>query len=1093
MTKIKEIYDKLSQWFFAFWVEYRKVSLLFVFLIVSLWSLWLNSIPKESSPQIEFGIITINTVFPWVSPVDIDRLITQEIENAIDWIDWISKITSSSSVWFSNTAIELDNDADTTSVLNEIRSEVDKLRLPEDAQDPIINEIQANDQWIFELIIYGDQNIFPKEKLIEAWSFIKQQLEWSSVISNITIQWWERFDLEILVNKEQAEAIGIWLWQIAQAIRAHNANIPLGQFEVNWLNYDFRIQWELQNEQDLLAVPVLTNENTVVTVWDIATLIRRYRNDSPKLLWMYETFWNNAIGLRFSKRDNVSIFRAADTAKEEIEELMSRQALAWIQFTYASDLSEIIRDDYRSLARNWVTTIVFVLLCLFLFVGIKEAFIATTWIILAFFVTFTVLDLLWLTLNFLTNFSLVLTLWIAIDTSIVIVEAAYERMKRWYSPKTAVLLAVRDFKAPLIAWTMTTIVVFIPMMVLPWITGKFLAYIPITVFITLIAALFLSLTINPAMFYIFSKNKKYYTKSTKAEQFLTEDDKTLLEIERENKIAQSEATISRKQRWLEWLNNRYERKLTRTLESKKTRIWSICIPIILLLLTFFTLSPRIWFTLFPWWDSGRFDMTIRWEAWLTETEMSRWAWFIQPILSEYEELKHYIISINDNVMSISVELIDRQERRRNWLMDVFEMEKEVNERLMFLEQSWLTVESLALRWGPPQSKPVAMKLVTQDNTTFPLLIDTAREIQAYMRSNPALRNIALSSQDTPWQFVYEFRQDVLQTLWLTPWELQWEISAAVNWARAWSIKFLNTDADIRVLYEQFSDTLSPDQLLWVVLQTRIGPVRASDILTYDVENAVAQITREDTNITVTIDADLEESFSRQWRVIQNEITQRVSQQSLPDGISFVAWWETQENADLINATIRWFFIAFFLIFTILLLQFNSFRKPVVIMYAVFCALLWVNIGLAITGNPYSMPFAIGFIALTWIVVNDAIVFIDRVVVNRSHNIDDKEAIIEAWRSRLQPIILTTLTTLLWILPISLQDEFWSWLWFTIIFWLFAWSAMTLFIIPSLYYEIIVIEEVTRFKVLFWMVVLPPYWIYLLIKKIRGESRIEAAI
>jgi HAE1 family hydrophobic/amphiphilic exporter-1 len=185
-------------------------------------------------------------------------------------------------------------------------------------------------------------------------------------------------------------------------------------------------------------------------------------------------------------------------------------------------------------------------------------------------------------------------------------------------------------------------------------------------------------------------------------------------------------------------------------------------------------------------------------------------------------------------------------------------------------------------------------------------------------------------------------------------------------------------------------------------------------------------------------------------VINQELVDRAELQSLPTWISYERSWETQENADLITAAAQWLVIAVFLIFAILVLQFNSFTRPMVILYSVICALLGVNIGLWLTWNPYSMPMGIGFIALTWIVVNDAIVLLDRIQENVRHGASEFEAIVEAWRSRLQPIILTTLTTLLGILPISLQDEFRAWLWFTLIFGLFAGSAMTLFVIPSLY-------------------------------------------
>ncbi len=1080
---LQTIREKIARWFFPFWVNNWRISVLFTFLIVILWWMSLQNIPKESSPKIEFGIISITTVYPWVSPVDMDTLVTEEVEKAIDDIDWISKITSSSSVWVSNTVVELNNWVDVTQTMIDLKDEIEKVNFPEDAEDPVFTEIASDSDWIFQLIIFWEETLFPKERLIEAASTLKNKLEGKYGITDIDIQGSNDFDVEILVDKEKIEALWLSLWTISNAIRSHNRNIPLGQYEVDQLNYDFRIQWELTSEDQLFSIPIVTDWYSVTTVWDVARIVRNYKNDSIKQLWLYQSSWNNAISMVFNKKDWFSIFDTAALVKEEVNKIMNTQAFAWIEYVYAQDLSEVIKEDYAELTNSWIITLVCVLICLFLFVWFKEAIIATLWIILAFFVTFTVLDTIWSSLNFLTNFSLVLTLWIAIDTSIVVIEWAYEKLKQWFSPRNAVILAVRDFKAPLIAGTMTTIVVFIPMMVLPWITGKFLAYIPITVFITLIAALFISLTINGALFFIFSKDKKWFIANDKMEQFITDEDKILLAEDRKNKEAKNKDTLTRKQRILEWLNTRYENFLRRYIQKRSTRIWSIVIPVLFTIWTLVILSPKIWFTLFPSWDNGRFDITVTGKAWITDKEMFKRAPYIQPILSEYKEINHYMLTIDWSKINLWIELEDLKEREEAWQMDVFELEKAIKERFQFLEQEWLTVESVAQTGWPPQWKAIALKLITDDNNKFNNLVNIAKDVREHMRWIEWLKNVALSTQDTPGQFVYTFKDDALKTLGLTPADLQWDIASAVNWQNAWSIKYVYNDASIKVLYEQFSDVISPNDILWLIIATRIGPVKAWDVLEYSVENAVAQITRQDSKVTITVDADLEDEFKSQWTVLQNELVEWAEQYSFPSWISYEAWWEWSDNADLINATIRGFFIAFFLIFAILLLMFNSFRKPIVIMYSVICALLWVNIWLFVTWNPYSMPFAIWFIALTWIVVNDAIIFVDRIITNVWHDFDPKEAIIEAWRSRLQPIILTTLTTLLWVLPLALQDEFWSWLWFTIIFWLFAGSAMTLFVIPCLYYELITEEKLTWFKVIFRLILLLPYWIFLLIKKI----------
>lgn len=1048
---LQALKKKLSSWFFSFRIVNRRVSFLLFLLVVAMGGFSLMSIPKESSPKIEFWIIQISTFRPGVNPVDMDNLITEKIEKAIEDINGIKKISSTSSVWFSSTVVELQNNADTNDVLIEIKDEVEKVDLPDEAEDPVVTELSTDNEVMFELVIYGDETLFPKSRLLEAARTLQNKLEGTNGITTMNIVGDAAYDLQILVDKATIEELGISLSQVSSALRAYNQNIPLGQYEVDDLEYDFRIQGELSTEEEIRQIPIVTEGIATLTIGDVATVHRNYTDESVRKVGLLSKNWYNAITMTVNKREGVNIFSASSDAKKAIENELKTQWFNGIQHLYSSDLSEIIIEDYQTLATNGRQTLVLVFICCLIFIGLKESIIATIGIPLAFLTTFFVLDQLGLSLNFLTNFSLVLTLGIAIDTFIVIVEAAFERVKLGYNPKTAAMLAVRDFKAPLISWTATTIAVFIPMMSLPGVTGKFLAYIPITIFATLVAALFISLTVNPALYYRFSKKKTRYVAWMNAEQFLTAEDRALLEAERVWKEARDEAHSSRHQKFLERLNGRYERFLRWYLSSKRRRIFSIIIPVILLVLSLIFLSPQIGFTLFPDGDNERFDLIITTKVGTnTETTAKRIP-YIEPTLSDIPELKLYTITANDNTINVAVELTDNKKRQREGLRDVFEVEKDVNEKLAFLQQEGLTVESAPLAGGPPQSKPVAIKLVADTSDKFSVLLEVANDFKEYLRTVEGTKNVSVSSKETPWQFVYTFNYATLSRLGLTPNDIIWELAPALNGQNAGSITINEQDIDIEVLYNEFSTTVSPSEILDLTITTRVGPVKVSDVLSYSVDNAVGEIARENTAILVRVESDLTEEYQNRWPELQAILLERAAQYTFPAGITYQAGGEGQENQDLIMATFRGFFIAIFLIFSILVLQFNSFRKPAIIMYSIVCAMLGVNIGLFLTGNPYSMPFAIWFIALTGIVVNDAIVLIDRIVENMSHDIDAFDAIVEAGRSRLQPIILTTLTTLLWVLPLSLQDKFREGLWFTLIFGLFAGSAMTLFVIPSLYY------------------------------------------
>ena len=1019
------------------------------------------SIPKESNPDIKFGIISINTVYQWVNPLDMDSLITEVIEDAIKDIDGIKKISSTSRVWVASTTAELENDADVNDVLIDIKDEIDKLRLPEDAEDPLVVEISSSNEAMFQALLSAPADEFSRERLLTLAKNIKDSLEWVWGITDIdvwgSVQWWSgawgEYDIYLLVDQAKAEALGMTPVYIAQQIRAYNNNAPLWNFEIDWRKYDFRVDGELLSEQELLNVPLRGTGFSDMRVSDIATITRDYDDETIARLWSYNRSWQNVVSLVFNKAPGSNIFTTSDEAKKTLEELVSTPAFMGTAIDYSNDLWEVIREDYASLGWSGIQTLVFVFLCLLLFVWFKEASIATFSIPLAFLVTFMVLEYLWLSLNFLTNFSLVLTLGIAIDTTIVIVEAAYENLKMWFTPKTAVLMAVRDFHKPLIAGTATTLVVFIPMMVLPGVTGKFLAYIPITVFITLIAALFISLTINSAVFYKLSKNKKRYVREESNEKFMAQEDKVILMRERMWKTEKDHTTKSIREKALERLSRGYETLLKWFIATRATRLLTVFIPFVCLILSFVFLSWSIWFTLFPDGDNGAFSVNIETAPGTTTAQTATYLPLIETILSDIPEAKVYNLTVNNNAINGSIELLEASEREEQWLRTVFDVEKDTLEILSFLSREWLSLETVIAAWWPPAGAAVWVKLIAQDNNQFTQLIDIAKKFATHMRTLEWTKNVWVSTQDTPGQFIFSFDDGRLQKLWLTPSDVTNQLFTVLNGFSAWSISVWWVDTDIKVLYDSFANEVTAWDILSTKIQTQTWSIPAGEVMDVSLSTAVWSLAREDGALTVRVESDLDEWFESKWPILQADFLERAQAYDLPDGISVIWAWEWDENADLISAAISWLWIALFLILVILVLQFNSFGKPAVILYSVFLALLGVNIWLYLTGNPYSMPMGIWFIALTGIVVNDAIIFIDRINQNISHDIDTMDAILEAGRSRLQPIILTTLTTLLWVLPISLQDPFWEWLWFTMIFWLFAWSAMTLFVIPCLYYMV----------------------------------------
>ncbi len=1073
--------NKLQQWFFGFWVKKYRVSFLMLFLIIIAGIFAVIQIPKESNPEIKFGIIQVMVNYPWVNPVDMDSLITDKIEKEIKDIEGIKKIGSTSSVGRSGITVELYNGIDTSKVLSDIKDKVDAMDLPEDANDPLVVEIATKSDLMFQVVLYWEADKHSNFELKQRAKQIEKDLEWKYSIATIDV-WWVtsngpdassvsvgEYEIKVLISKAKLELLWLSIGQITNTIRNYNKNIPIWSYQIGDLNYDFRIEWELKDENELANLIVKDTGWSRIQLKDIAQIKKQYKDEPIKTLWFYQKTGLNYITLDLNKKDWANIFNSSKKAKKWLEEyLASHKKFKGLEKLYIKDMSELIIEDYDNLSSTALTTIVLVFIVILLFVGTIESIIATLLLPLAFFGTFIILDTLGYSLNFLTNFSLVLTLWIAIDTIIVIIEWASERRKLWYERRAAVLLAIRDLKSPLISGTMTTLVAFLPLMFLPGIMGKFLSFIPITVFATLVWALILSLTLSSALFSKLVRKSKFYHKDSNYESGLSSEEREFLIEERKGKQAYKHDTSPLRDRSLNSLRDgvlntmgsAYYKQLHYFVSKSSLRLLSIFVPIILLVLTFVFLSPKIWFTIFPATDNNVMNIQVTGANGGTKESLQKYLPLIDDSISQYKELKVYYSSISWNRINTYIELTDRIGRQDRGERSVFEIEKLITKDLEPLKSEWLEVEFLVEEWGPPSGKAVWIKLITDDANNVNELKNIADDFKEFLTTVEWTKNITVSSSDTPGQFVFSFNKNKLSYVWLEPSDITNELYFYTSWVTAGSIKSAYEDNDIVISLAEFEDTLTPEDISNLVINTKVWKIKVGDYLNVKFDKSLSSISREDGKIIIAAEADVLDGFLP--TDVQPQFVEFAKNYHFPEWFSYNAGWENEEQKDLIISVVKSFFIAIFLIFTILVLQFNSYSRPVIILYSVVLAFLWVNVWLYLTWNPYSMPFAIWFIALMWVVVNDAIILIDRISKNISrlerHNTSPTkdqylDALVSAWKSRLQPIIVTTLTTLFWVLPLALQDAFWAGLWFTIIFWLFAWSFMTLFVIPSLYYQV----------------------------------------
>jgi multidrug efflux pump subunit AcrB len=1051
-SKAQAYLDDIKHSFFWRWIVNYKVSFLLITLVI-LYGLFIAiKIPKESSPDIKFGIVQISTVYPGANPVDIDDIITSKIEEKVKDLDGIDTMNSSSSLWISNITVTLDNGIDVKDFITDVRNKIDSISFPDDVKDSNVIEVSTANEILFQMILYGPRKDFSMDHLRTLAMKFKDDVKdkWGIVDVGIAgVVGDSDFDMQVQLDQTKLESYGLTVWQVLTQIRAYNQNLPLGNYALGDLRYDYRIDNEITSLSDLQNIPI-TLWSSYIRLNELAKIVRSYKNKTISYGWIYNSANNHAIELTIYKKNRSNVFQDSTTARTVIDETLQKLPFSWLNVAYTVDLADVIVDDYSSLARNGITSVILVFLITALFIGLRQSLIATIAMPISFFITFMVLDYLGMTMNFMVNFSLILSFGMGIDTVIVFIESARENMKKWYNPTSAILITMHMYARPNIITSLINIVVFVPMLVLPGIVGKFVSYIPITLFSTLLASLLLALTVNGALFAKLNKKLDYYYNDDEHDESLAimnDEEKEILYIEREGKKSIPLDDAPWLERIIDRMRDRYVTILQFVVAHSFWRKVVILLPVGLVIGSLVLLGPSIGFKLFPSGDNPNINFQITAREWTDIKSMAKIVSGVDVLISQLPEIKSYSLSVQNTAVDLWVSLVKKEERTR----DSFEIQAEIESGLSYLKTAWYKFEGKVQAGWPPVGKAVGIKLIASDKKLLSQLKQVSKDFEDYLSSLTGTINVTNSSTQSPGQFSFTFDQERLAELWLTPSDVQSEIYSAINGIKAGTMTVDTKERDIVVKMNTFADEVSPEMLYNLILTTKSGQIRLSDIASVSTDPALTSIKRVDQDIVISIEADLEQWL--QPTNFQPQLESFAKNYKYPTGISYKSGWENEANADLIQSAMMAFVVALFLTFVLLVYQFNSYAKPAIVLYSIFTALLWVNIGLWVTGNPYSMAFAIGFISLIGVIVNTAIFLVDRINENQKKWVWLIESILEAGQARFKPIIISTLTTILGLWSVVTQDEFYAGLWYTVIFGLLFSSVITLIAVPILYYSV----------------------------------------
>jgi len=1002
----------------------------------------LLGLPLESNPEIKIPIATVTTSYPGAAPSDVEELVTNELEEELINIENLDSLSSTSSQGLSSIIVQFEANADIDESLRKLRDAVSKVEpsLPADAVEPFVAQINIDDRPILSLSVLSELPLKDVKSQLEE---LEDLLEEVKGVSGVEVSGFPRREIQVLVDRAKLEGMKLQMGAVVNALNSQDVDLPLGTVEVDELTYQLSVKGKIESLDDIRNVPIGQTDGEPLKIGDIAE-VREVFAEELTLSTTYQVATGTTtrgVGLAVMKETGANVTQVADTVRE--------RALAYadevgdqLDVLVTLDLSTFVREDVVVLANSGLQTVLIIVVILFLALGLKESLLVGASIPFIYFCTFLILSSLGYSLNGLVLFSLILSLGIVVDTAIIMMEGIHDELEKGRRGKMAAFAAIRTYRGPLISGTLTTISAFFPMLLMTGITGEYVKFIPITISITLLGSLFIALFMVPAVSaQVFRKRQNKKAKKPYFSRFIVP------------------------------LRAWYIDKLARVLKNRKKRRGMVLAMVVAFFVTImFPAMGLVRTQLFPVSDINFFYVDVELPKGTNLQVTSEAVREVEEIVKEIPGLDNIVTRVGNgsqsgtNTARLNVNLVTNEPRPKS-----YDITSQLRER--FASYTKADVEITELAAGPPVGAPIEVRVIGTDVNAQE---EVAKDVASFLRNIEGTVNVTDSITIGTGEYHFSLNREKLEELNMSPSAVARELRYLVYGNDSFNISRFGEDLPVNVKVDyrrsectqlvgnqvrSISEEISvcPNiprdvaEITSLLISTPRGEtIPLGEIATVTLEPSITAISHVDTETVVFVRADVEKGTVPPLVVEQLELAMKDAAYEMPEGIRLDFGGETQSTTESFESLGNAMIIGILAIAVILVLQFNSFRQPFIILLTLPMALIGVFLGLALIGRNFSFPSFIGVVALMGVVVNDAIVLIDRMNKNRQETQDMLEAVVMACRERLQPVLLTTFTTAFGVLPLAFADELWGDLAWTMFFGLLFATVLTLFLVPILY-------------------------------------------
>lgn len=954
---------------------------MFVIAIVGVYSY--VTLPREAAPDIPVPFINISTSYEGVAPSDIETLITMKIEKELKALKDVKEIRSQSIEGSSNITVEFEPDVDIDIALQKVRDKVDiaKPDLPADLEDdPVISEFNFSEWPILYVNINGGDDPAQLKYIADR---LEDEIEAIPGVLRVDQRGALEREIRLEFDPDRLAAYEINPYEAVEAIRQNNLNIPSGSLELGQGNYVVKVPGEFRDPAEIDNIVVSIRDGRPVYLFDVANVVDGFAEP----LSYSRLNGKPSVTLEVVKRSGENVIYICDAIKLLLGKAEAMLP-AGISFSITADQSKDIRMMVSDLENNILSGLVLIMGIILVTLGRRDSILVGLAIPFSMFISFAVIQAFGYTLNMIVLFSLVLSQGMLVDNAIVITENIHRHHNLGLRRVTAAHVATAEVGWPVTTSTLTTVAAFFPLLFWPGIMGEFMGFMPKTVIITLLASLFVALVITPCT---------------------------------ATKILKKEVGPEHRRFADSRIVRLYERLLRIALHFR----WSV----ILLALGVLVVAVR-WYSarelgteLFPSIEPRQAMIRVKLPEGASLDASNRIVRVAEVAAMRYPESKAVIANVGGgsggdhfsgggdsaNNSDVTIEFVDR-EYRRTPASQIIEM---LREDLKDVSGAEVRVDKP--EEGPPTGAPIAIEISGEDFETLGRLAMEVREILRPIEGVVDIKDDYVTGKP-------ELRIDVdkekAALLGITTNIAGQMIRTAIQGTKAGVYRVGNDEYDVVVRMPK-PRRQEIDALERLRIPNAYGQqIPLTSIARFEWASGLGSVNRVDDRRTVTVSAQVAKGYNENAVLATAKAVMAQHPIPAPNMLRFVG--QNKEQNESVAFLSKAFLVALFLIAVILVMEFDSVVLPFIIMTSVILSLIGVYSSLVFTSRPFNIIMTgIAVISLAGVVVNNAIVLIDYTEKLRARGQELMDAVVNAAKIRFRPVMLTAITTILGLVPISL--------------------------------------------------------------------------